>query len=300
MTRSEGEGIKMTQRQITFLGIGAIGLPMALRLMNAGMDVTAVDVGADARDRAASAGMRTESHPGSAASADAVMVMVATPEQMTAALLGPGGVLDRMKPDSVLILLSTVGPEAVREVEAAAPAGIRVVDAPVTGGVARALTGDLVLLASGAPEALGEAAPFMEPLGTTAVCGDSIGDGQSHKIVNQLLCSVHIVAAAEALSLAAELGLDPKAVHSVISGGAAGSWMLSDRGPRMLLEDPEVTSAVDIFVKDSGLVVEAAARVGLMTPLVEVAHQRFLEAKASGWGRDDDSSVIRTYKPGVD
>lgn len=290
----------MTQRQITFLGVGAIGLPMAIRLMDAGMAVTAVDVGADARERAASAGMRAESHIESAASADAVMVMVATPEQMTEALLGSGGVLSRMRPGSLLILLSTVGPEAAREVETAAPAGIWVVDAPVTGGVARALTGDLVLMASGAPEALGEAAAFLEPIGKAVPCGDAVGDGQSHKIVNQLLCSVHIVAAAEALSLAAELGLDPKAVHSVISGGAAGSWMLSDRGPRMLQDHPEVTSAVDIFVKDSGLVVDAAERVGLTTPLIEAARQRFLQARASGWGRDDDSSVIRTYREAAD
>lgn len=128
----------------------------------------------------------------------------------------------------------------------------------MTGGVARAKTGALVIFAAGAPDDVAAARPVLEALGTVHVTGGNLGDGQSIKVVNQHLCSVHIVAAAEALSLARSLSLDPAAVFGLVEKGAAGSWMLSDRGPRMLAgTDVEVTSAINIFVKDSGLVAAA-------------------------------------------
>ena len=128
------------------------------------------------------------------------------------------------------------------------------------------------------------------------VTGDKLGDGQGIKVVNQHLCSVHIVAAAEALSLARALGLAPAAVLALVENGAAGSWMLSDRGPRMVAgTDVEVTSAVDIFVKDSGLVMSAGASCGAQLPLLTAAHERFRRAAAAGLGPRDDSRVIETW-----
>ena len=284
-------------RRITFIGIGAIGLPMAERLLAAGFDVTGVDPFADQRAKAAARGLRAEEAPVSAARADVVVCMVATPEQLRVATLGDAGLLQRMHEGSVLVVMSTVGPRAVREVADAAPPTVRVLDVPVTGGVARAVTGELSLFASGDPATIQDVRPVLEAFGTMVDCGREVGQGQSYKAVNQLLCSVHIVAAAEALAFAEELGLDPEQVLPAVSGGAGGSWMLSDRGPRMLQGlDAEVTSTIGIFVKDSTLVKEIADGIGFDAPMVTAARAKYQAAQEAGWERRDDSQVIQTYR----
>ncbi|SDS21467.1 NAD(P)-dependent oxidoreductase [Microterricola viridarii] len=281
---------------ITFVGIGAIGVPMARLLVGAGHDVTGVDPFEAARQRAEAAGVSAVASFAEAAPAELVIVMVATPAQLDE-LVGQAG--DRAAGQS-WVIMSTVGPDAVRAAaERLAAVGARVVDAPVTGGVARATTGELLVFASGRPELLASVTPALAVLGTVRAVGDRIGDGQAIKVVNQHLCSVHIVAAAEALNLAESLGLDSAEVLELIGGGAAGSWMLGDRGPRMLLDaDVPVTSTVNIFVKDSGLVADAAAGSGADVPLLLHARQRFVDAAAAGLGLHDDSRVIEGYRRG--
>lgn len=281
--------------QLTFVGIGAIGLPMAERLHAAGFDVTGVDPFPAAHEKAAAAGIRAVTSITEAAAACVVIVMVATPEQLA-------GLIDQALTGSVAgqtwVVMSTVGPESVTAQAARLiDAGAAVVDAPVTGGVARARTGELTIFASGADEDVARVTDALSHLGTVRVVGEKLGDGQAIKVVNQHLCSIHIVAAAEALALSASLGLDPAAVLPLVESGAAASWMLSDRGPRMLQgTDVEVTSQINIFVKDSGLVAEAAAAVGAPTPVLDAARERYLAAADAGLGRRDDSRVIETYR----
>jgi 3-hydroxyisobutyrate dehydrogenase/putative dehydrogenase len=154
-----------------------------------------------------------------------------------------------------------------------------------------------VLFVSGEVDDIQRADPVLRAMGTPLHVGARLGDGQAIKVVNQHLCSVHLVAAAEALHLARGLGLDPAAVLPLIEKGAAGSWMLSDRGPRMLQgTDVEVTSAVTIFVKDSGLVAAAAAAAKVDVPLLAQAHDRFQRAANAGLGARDDSRVIETWQ----
>ena len=278
---------------VTFIGVGAIGLPMALRIQGAGNAVTGVDVSDAVIANAKSNGIETVRQFSAAPAADAVVVMVATPDQL-AGLVGQVG---KAVQGQLWIIMSTVGPQSVREQgEALRHAGARVVDAPVTGGVARARTGELVIFAAGSPADVESATPLLESMGTVRVTGERLGDGQSIKVVNQHLCSVHIAAAAEALNLARLLGLDPSAVLKLVEKGAAGSWMLSDRGPRMLAgTDVEVTSAINIFVKDSGLVASAGETCGAQLPLLAVAHERFCRAADAGLGLRDDSRVIETW-----
>lgn len=283
--------------QVTFIGIGAIGLPMALQLKSAGFNVTGVDPFEKQRIKAAEQGIQAEESPESAASADVVICMVATPEQLRTAVLGDHGVIKRMRPGSVLIVMSTVGPHAVREVANLMPPEIRLLDVPVTGGVAGAVAGSLSLFVSGDPATADEVRPVLAAMGTVIDCGQEIGQGQSYKAVNQLLCSVHIVAAAEALAFAEELGLDPHKVLPAVAGGAGGSWMLSDRGPRMLQGlDADVTSTIGIFVKDSTLVKDIADEIGFESPLITAAQAKYLAARDAGWGLRDDSQVIQTYR----
>ena len=279
--------------KVTFIGVGAIGLPMALRIQRAGHAVIGVDVSATVVANASSAGIETVSNLLDAPPADVVVVMVATPDQ----LAGLVAQVTESARGQLWVIMSTVGPQCAREQGVALQrAGARVVDAPVTGGVARARTGELVIFASGAPNDVALATPVLESMGTVHVTGQALGDGQSIKVVNQHLCSVHIVAAAEALSLARSLGLDPCTVLGLVEKGAAGSWMLSDRGPRMLAgTGVEVTSAINIFVKDSGLVESAGKSCGAQLPLLAIAHERFCRAADAGLGLRDDSRVIETW-----
>ncbi|WP_312836779.1 NAD(P)-dependent oxidoreductase [Pantoea sp.] len=280
--------------KVVFVGVGAIGLPMARQIQQAGHQVLGVDVSEGSRQRAQAAGIEAVDDVRRASAADAVVVMVATSQQLHA-------LVEQALPQVAgqrWIIMSTVGPEAVREAAAALhAAGAKVIDAPVTGGTARASTGELVIFAAGEAAELDFVEPVLNAMGTPARVGSQPGDGQGIKVINQHLCSVHIVAAAEALSLARALGLDPAAVLALVEKGAAGSWMLSDRGPRMLQStEVEVSSAINIFVKDSGLVAAAAAACHAEVPLLQVAHSRYQAAADAGLGLRDDSQVIETWR----
>ncbi|MNB96522.1 NAD(P)-dependent oxidoreductase [Buttiauxella gaviniae] len=279
--------------KVVFVGMGAIGMPMALRIKAAGHDVQGVDVAETSRQRARTQGIEAVGRYALTGKADVVVVMVATPQQLAA-------LVEEALPNVAgqhWVIMSTVGPEAI--IAAAAQlqqAGASVVDAPVTGGTARASTGDLVIFAAGEEVSLNHVAPVLTAMGRMKTVGNRPGDGQGIKVINQHLCAVHIVAAAEALNLAHSLGLDPAQVLPLVEGGAAGSWMLSDRGPRMLQgTDVEVSSAVNIFVKDSGLVADAAAACEAEVPLLNVAHARYVAAAKAGLGQHDDSRVIETW-----
>lgn len=284
----------MSATSVVFVGTGAIGLPMAIQLVKAGHQVTGVDPFPAAQERAAAAGVRTVARFTDAPAAAVVIVMVATPDQLAALVTEA---LNRDLTGQRWVVMSTVGPESVRaDAARLTEAGAAVLDVPVTGGVARARTGELTLFAAGDPADVDAVRPVLDALGTVHEVGPTIGDGQAIKVVNQHLCSVHIVAAAEALNLATTLGLDPGTVLGLVERGAAGSWMLSDRGPRMLAgTDVEVTSTIGIFVKDSSLVFDAARTAGASTPLLDIARDRYQQAADAGLAMRDDSRVIETY-----
>ena len=222
--------------------------------------------------------------------------MVATPEQLdglvTEALAA--GVAGQH-----WIVMSTVGPESVRtQASPAAGGGAAVLDVPVTGGVGPGpdRRADPVRRRRRRPTSP-RSDPVLDAWAPCARSARTLGDGQAVKVVNQHLCSIHIVAAAEALELAGRLGLDPAAVLALVERGAAGSWMLSDRGPRMLAgTDVEVASSIGIFVKDSSLVCDAARAAGASTPLLDVARDRYRQAAEAGLAARDDSRVIETYQ----
>jgi len=266
---------------------------MALQIQKAGYAVTGVDVHEAGVANARVAGLDAVVGYHNAPKVDVVIVMVATPEQFSALVTAVGAAVQ----GQLWVIMSTVGPDSVREQGAALRAlGARVVDAPVSGGTARAKTGELIIFSSGNAEDVETALPILRCLGNPHVTGERLGDGQSIKVVNQHLCSVHIAAAAEALHLAKSLGLDPETVLGLVEKGAAGSWMLSDRGPRMLKgTDVEVTSTINIFVKDSGLVASSGQLCGAELPLLNIAHNRFCQAADAGLGLRDDSRVIETW-----
>ncbi|GAB14791.1 oxidoreductase [Arthrobacter globiformis NBRC 12137] len=284
---------------VSFIGTGAIGLPMAKRLIPH-HNVTVFDLAPDRVNELVQLGASAaESAAKAAAASEIVILMVATPDQLEQAVFGPDGAAEGFKIGATAVIMSSVGVESATSVaDRLTKQNVRVVDAPVTGGVVRAVTGELTLLTSGTDEDIERVRPVLRHLGTKlARCGGRVGDGQAVKLVNQLLCSVHLAVAGEALNFAKRLGLDPEEVLKTVGAGAAASFMLNDRGPRMLsVDEPPVLSAVDIFVKDSTLVKDAAARVGADVPLLEEANAKFKDASAAGFGRLDDSSVIRAFE----
>ncbi|ROR65599.1 NAD(P)-dependent oxidoreductase [Agrococcus jenensis] len=288
---------------VAVIGLGAMGLPMATRLAER-FDVRGFDIAEARLDLAAQHGVAPAASAAEAVEgAEAVIVAVRTGEQLRDLLFGDEGLAEHLAEGSVVILTSTVGTDGIAELAARLTSlGAALVDAPLSGGPVRAGEGDLLIVVGAAPAALDTARPVLEQLSSTlSVVGDEPGDGQALKTVNQLLCGVHIAAAAEALALADALGLDRERTLEALSAGAAGSFMLGNRGPRSLqaYDDggAEVLSRLDIFVKDLGIVGDAARKAHLAVPVAAAAEQLFLLGEAQGLGELDDSAVIRVVAP---
>jgi 3-hydroxyisobutyrate dehydrogenase/putative dehydrogenase len=273
---------------------------MAGRLAEAGFELKVFDVVAERARPLVELGAESAASPKEAAEgSDALVLMVANAAQASGVLFGEGGVAEALPEGAAVVVMSTIGPEAVRDLtDALADRGLQTLDAPVSGGVARAEKGDLLIMAGGPQDLFEELRPVLEAMGSSVVhCGPRVGDGQAVKLVNQLLCGVHIAAAAEALAYAEALGLDPRFVFETIRHGAANSFMLEDRGERMLEEEyVPPKSALDIFVKDMGLVRKAGEERGFEAPLSSAALELYLAGKVAGLGAEDDSGVIRVFR----
>jgi 3-hydroxyisobutyrate dehydrogenase len=284
-------------KKIGFVGLGAIGTPMARALLARGFEVRGHDVREGAvADHAAAGGVAAASAAEAARGADLLVLMVVNAAQAEAVLF-EGGAVEALPPGGHVALMSTCPPAAVEALAARVEAaGRRFVDAPVSGGVAGAAAATLTIMAA-APRASFEAVrPALDAMGDKVFhVGERAGQGATVKTVNQLLCGVHIAVVAEAFALAEKVGVDLRVLLEIMGGSSASSWMLKDRGPRMLEAEPRVTSAVDIFVKDLGIVMEAGRDAKAALPLAAVAHQMFLSASGRGEGGEDDSQVIRTY-----
>ncbi|MCJ2025993.1 NAD(P)-dependent oxidoreductase [Methylobacterium sp. J-067] len=287
----------MAVSRIAFVGLGAMGMPMARHLVAAGFPVRGYDIRPESRAALVAAGAEeAETVPAAAAGADALLLMVVNAAQAEEVLFAQGG-LDALAPDATVVLMATCPPQAVVAIAArVAQTGRAFIDAPVSGGVVGAEAATLSIMAAPA-EVLATLRPVLDRLGDKVFhVGTEPGQGATVKAVNQLLCGVHIAAAAEALSLAEQVGVDLSVVLEILSGSSASSWMLRDRGPRMLEDEPRVTSAVDIFVKDLGIVLEAGRGAKAALPLASLAHQLFLSTSGRGEGARDDSQVIGAYR----
>ena len=285
--------------RVAVVGLGAMGLPMASRLAACSrLEVAAYDPSEPALDRARAAGATAARTPAEAATgAGVVVVAVRTLAHVESALFGPAGAARALGAGSVVVLTSTVGAPGARLVaRGLEAAGIQLLDAPVSGGPARAASGDLLALLGGSAQAVARARPVIDLLASTVVVvGPDPGDGQAMKAVNQLLCGVHIAAAAEALALAKGLGIDPDAALAALGAGAASSFMLANRGPRIVEalagRVPEVLSRLDIFVKDMGIVADAGREAGVALPVASAAEQLYRLGEAAGLAASDDSAI---------
>lgn len=286
---------------VGFIGLGAMGMGMATTLVRAGFTVQGYDINPQAQEHFTSIGGNGAATPAAAAQGvDVLVVMVVSAEQVDSVLFGQFGndAAATLAPDAVVMVCSTVAPAFARDLGARLQSqGLHLLDAPVSGGVARAAEGKLSMMVSGSPTAFERCEPLLAVLAERVYrLGDEAGQGSTVKMINQLLAGVHIAAASEAMALGVKAGVEPQQLYDVISNSAGSSWMFQNRVPHMLAGDYTPLSAVEIFVKDLGIVLETGKQERFPLPLAAAAHQMFLMAAAAGYGRLDDAAVVKVFE----
>lgn len=288
----------MIKPNVGVIGLGAMGMGVARSLLRAGFTVAACDVREEARAAIEAAGGTAYATPAEVGKSSAIVItLVVNAEQTDSVLFGPGGAVETLAPGSAIVASATVPPEfAIALERRLAERGLLLLDAPVSGGAAKAAQGQMTVMASGPAAVFTKVRPVLDAIAAKVYeLGDAAGPGSTAKMVNQLLAGVHIAAAAEAMALGIRAGADPAQLFEVVSNSAGSSWMFQNRVPHILAGDYTPLSAVNIFVKDLGLVSDAARKLMFPVPLTAAALQMFVAASAAGHGAEDDSAVIKAY-----
>ncbi|MGI9485689.1 MAG: L-threonate dehydrogenase [Geminicoccaceae bacterium] len=284
---------------IGFIGLGAMGAGMVDNLLAAGCDITGFDIRAEALESLESKGGRPATSPAKAAEGVGLLIlMVVNDAQVEAVLFGDDGALETLMPGAVVMMCSTVPATFTRTLgERLAERGIELLDAPVSGGAVGAENGSLTIMASGPEAAFTAAETALDAIsGRVFRLGDEVGTGSSVKAVNQLLAGINLVTAAEGMAFGVAQGADPELLFEIIRDAAGGSWMFADRVPHMLADDYSPKSAVNIWAKDLGLVLEQAQSMGMPVPMTAAAHQMVMMAVAKGLGSMDDAAFLKVYE----
>ncbi len=285
--------------RVGVIGMGSMGMGAALSLLRAGHAVTGCDMRDTARaEFAAAGGAAVATTAEIPLGSEALLVLVVNAQQTEAALFGDAGAATQLAPGGVVISSATMAPDSARALAARAEAmGLLWLDAPVSGGATKAREGAMTVMASGSPAAFAAAQPALDAIATKVWrLGDAVGIGATVKVVHQLLAGVHIAVAAEALALGIRAGAEPQALYDVVTSAAGNSWMFENRMARVLTGDDAPRSAVDIFIKDLGLVTDMARGLDFPVPLAAQAQQLFTAARAMGQGQKDDGYVIRVWQ----
>ena len=280
------------------IGLGSMGFGAATSLLRAGYDVTGIDLRQDVVSEfedvggTALLGLDEVSGP-----YDVLFLFVVNQDQVETCLFGESGALNALAPNAVVICCATVSPSYAESLEIRLSAnGFGMIDAPVSGGAAKAAAGQMTVMASGAPQALQTVEPMFKAIASKIYkLGEQAGAGSRFKMVNQLLAGAHIVLAAEAMSLAEAVGLDRNAVYEVICESAGTSWMFVNRVPHILEDDYSPQSAVGIWLKDLDIVLSEAASFGAAVPMARTALERFKSAVGMELIREDDAAVYKVY-----
>jgi len=288
--------------KVGLIGLGAMGRGMAASLRRKGHELHVCDVRADAaRAFAAEGGVACASPAEVASRCEVIVSVVVNAEQTEQVLFGEQGAAASMKKGAVFVMCSTVDPKWSIALEARLEAmGLSYLDAPISGGAAKAASGEMTMMTAGRPAAYAKCGSVLDDMAARVYkLGDRAGPGSTVKIVNQLLAGVHIAAGAEAMALGIRAGADPTALYDVITHSAGNSWMFENRMAHVLAGDYTPLSAVDIFVKDLGIVLDTARASKFPLPLASTAHQMFMQASSAGHGREDDAAVIKIF-PGIE
>lgn len=284
-------------KKIAVIGLGSMGYGMAQSMLRAGHTVYGRDLNPKTNERFQAEGGAAGTLSEIAEGLDAVVVVVLNAVQTQIVLFGPDGIVGMLSPNTVVIACATVAPDFARQMSAQCDAaGMHYLDAPISGGSAKASQGALSIMAAGTQSAFTAARAVLDATAATVFeLGDSAGAGSAMKAVNQLLAGVHIAAMAEAMTFGMTQGVEPAQFVEVISKCAGTSWMLEDRAPHIVAGDYTPHSSVDIWPKDLGIVLDVARSAKFGAPLTAAALQQFLAASGSGLGHEDDAAVAKVY-----
>ena len=288
--------------KVGLIGLGAMGQGMAGSLRRAGHEVHVYDIREEAVSSFANQGGVACTSPAEVAAAcEVVFGVLVNAAQTEQVLFGEQGAAASMKPGSLFVMCSTVDPSWSIQLEQRLMAmGLLYLDAPISGGAAKAASGEMTMMTAGLPASYAKAGSLLDSIAANVYrLGSVAGNGSKVKIINQLLAGVHIAAAAEAMALGLREGVDAKALYEVITHSAGNSWMFENRMAHVLSGDYTPLSAVDIFVKDLGLVLDTARASKFPLPLSATAHQMFMQASTAGYAKEDDSAVIKIF-PGIE
>ena len=283
---------------VAVFGLGSMGYGMATSLLQAKLPTVGFDNSPDQEKRFREQGGKDAgSRKAAAPEIDIAVIVVVNAAQTEDVLFGEDGIAADLKPGAVVMVCVTVDPDFARTMEARlAETGVLYLDSPISGGAVKAAEGKLSIMASGTAAAFEASAPALDAMAETVFrLGDQAGPGSAMKVVNQLLAGVHIAAAAEAVTFGLSQGIDAQSCYDVISKCAGTSWMFENRVPHILEDDYAPRSAVDIFVKDLGIITEAARKRQFTAPLASTALDQFVMASGSGYGKEDDAAVAKIY-----
>ncbi|MBY8975459.1 NAD(P)-dependent oxidoreductase [Rhodobacteraceae bacterium NNCM2] len=283
--------------KVGVIGLGSMGFGIAQSLVRAGFSTHGADLSDAAMERLRDEGGAAEHLSDVVGELDALVVVVLNAAQCEGVLFGDNGVAPSLKPGVPVIACPTVAPEFAREMERRCDDhDLLYLDAPISGGSVKAAQGALSIMASGSPRAFAAASPVLDAIAETVFeLGDRAGQGSALKIINQLLAGTHIAAMAEAITFGMTQGVDPKTTVEVIGKCAGQSWMFDNRGPHIVAGDYTPHSAVDIWLKDLGIVLDVAKDAKFSAPLTATALAQFIAASGSGLGGEDDAAVAKVY-----
>ena len=287
----------MVNGAVAIFGLGAMGIGMAGALLRAGLTTHGYDINPDAVARFQAAGGASGAIEDVADTLDAVVIVVVNGAQTEAVLFGDNGIAAKLAAGTVVVACATVAPDVARDLgQRCADLGLLYLDAPVSGGTIRAGDGTLSILAGGSDAAFAKARPALDAMASQVFeLGDQIGAGSSMKAVNQMLVGIHIAAMGEAMTFGMTQGVAPEKFVEIISQCAGTSWALESRGPHVVAGDYTPLSAIDIWLKDLGIVLDIAKDAKFGAPLTAAALQQYLAASGSGLGKEDDAAIAKVY-----
>jgi len=292
----------MVDHAVAVIGLGSMGMGAARSCIRAGLETYGVDINRDALGVLKDAGAAgvSENCGDFAERLDSVVLLVINAHQCRTILFDMG-LADRLRPGTAVMVSATMAADDISDI--GARLGNRrliVLDAPVSGGAAKADAGDMTVMAAGSDDAFSSLAPVLEAVaGKVYRVGSRLGMGAMVKIIHQLLAGVHIAVGAEAMAMAARAGIPLEVMYEVVTNAAGNSWMFENRMKHVVDGDYAPKSMVDIFVKDLGLVTDAAQSLKFPLYLGSTAYQMFTAASNSGHGQEDDSAVIKIFD-GID
>lgn len=285
-------------KRIGFIGLGIMGKPMSKNLLNAGYELTVFDLNSASMEEVSAFGASTAaSSKEVAAASEIVITMLPNSPHVKAAVCGENGVLEGARPGTILVDMSSIAPLAAREIcEACAARGVKMIDAPVSGGEPKAIDGSLSIMVGGDRDVFDEVYDLLMVMGASAVyCGD-IGAGNTTKLANQVIVALNIAAVSEAFLLAAKAGVDPDMVFQAIRGGLAGSTVMEAKAPMILSGNFNPGFKIDLHIKDLNNVLETGHAVGSPLPLTAMAMEMLQTLKADGCGQYDHSAIVKYYE----